>query len=299
MQTLTQIKQMLSRAGVRPHKRRGQCYLIDHNLMGKLLDLAEVGEAQTVLEVGPGTGSLTEELLALGGRVVAVEIDRALHELLNRRLGRDEKLTLLRGDVLSGKHAISPRVLLELGPRAHLVANLPYSIATPLVAECLLASWHATKTGRAGGGVCFDRLTFTVQREVADRMAAGPGNRAYGPVSVLVRLLGRLRQGPALPPTAFWPRPKVQSRILRIDFDPAAAGGVASVAVLQDILRLFFGQRRKQIGSIVRKAGGWAGGAALGEALAGAGIEPTDRAERIGPEKFRLLANALAGRKPA
>lgn len=298
MQTLTQIKQALARAGLAPHKRRGQCFLVDHNLMGKLLDLAEVSGPQTVLEVGPGTGSLTEELLARAGRVVAVEIDAALHDLLRRRLGPDEKLTLLCGDVLSGKHAISPQVLSALGARAHLVANLPYSIATPLVAECLLASWHATKGARAGG-VCFERLTFTVQREVAQRMAGKPASRAYGPISVLVRLLGRLRLGPVVPASAFWPRPKVQGRILRIDFDAEAAGALASVEVLQDVLRLLFGQRRKQIGSIVCRAGGWASGRLLGEAIAAAGIRRVDRAERIRPEEFRLLANALADRRPA
>jgi 16S rRNA (adenine1518-N6/adenine1519-N6)-dimethyltransferase len=328
MQTQTEIRRLLEEAGLSPRKAFGQCFLIDGNLMGKLLELADVTADQTVLEVGPGTGSLTEELLHRARRVVAVEIDRGLAELLRRRLGGRDNLTLIGGDVLAGKHEISPAVLAACGAgilpaqqdagktclpaasrqvpapqaKANLVSNLPYNIATPLLAECLLLSWRALGGPGGPGGPCrFERLTFTVQKELAERLVAEPGGSAYGPVSVLVALLGRWRLGPIVPATAFWPAPKVASRIVRIDFDAARAGRLADARTLSATLATAFGQRRKQVGTIFRRAWpSFAGrpateGKAALEFLAAAGIDPTWRPEQIDPQQYLDLANRLTG----
>ena len=162
------------------------------------------------------------------------------------------------------------------------------------MANGLLQSWRVL---RGQGAACrFDRLTFTVQREVADRLAAGPASHAYGLLSVLVALLGRLTPGPAVPASAFWPAPKVASRMMRIDFDPQAAGRLADADVLQAALALAFGQRRKQIGAIARKGTRHFSAQALTAALDAAGIDPRARAERVPPEQFLALANDLAQR---
>lgn len=251
MQTLSEIREILATAGLRPRQQFGQNFLIDKNLMAKLLAVAELAGSETVLEVGAGTGSLTEELLARAKRVVAVEIDRGLYRQLTRAFGQREGLALICGDILAGKHAISPDVLGALGGRAVMVANMPYNIAMPLIAECLTDSWRA---GCGQEGACkFDSMTFTVQRELADRISASPGQKAYGPISVLVSLLGIAKLGPAVPASAFWPRPKVDGQIMRIDFDDHAARRIADVDVLTATLALAFSQRRKQIGSIVRR----------------------------------------------
>ena len=297
MQTQRQIRQLLRRAGVKPQRRLGQCFLIDGNLMSKLVELADLTGAETVLEVGAGTGSLTEELLDRARRVVSVEIDRRLHGVVRRLLGERENLTLLRADALAGKHEISPAVLEAVAPEGHLVANLPFVIATPLVAECLLASYRALADPAPAGACRFDRLTFTVQEEVADRLAAGPGGSAYGAVSVLVALLGRLRVGPSLGPPAFGPRPKVASRIIRIDFDPARAAEVVNVRTLQDVLHMAFTHRRKQIGWLVRHTRGPYPGDQIARALAAAEIDRTSRPQRVGPEQFRRMANVLAAER--
>ncbi|MGB2823563.1 MAG: 16S rRNA (adenine(1518)-N(6)/adenine(1519)-N(6))-dimethyltransferase RsmA [Phycisphaerae bacterium] len=292
MQTLREIRRLLGEAALRPRKQLGQSFLIDGNLLGKLVELAELTGGETVLEVGPGTGSLTEELLDRAARVVAVEIDRGLCDLLRRRLGERENFKLIGGDVLAGKHALSPAVLDAVGPGTHLVSNLPYQIATPLLVECLVQSWRAARgAGRTECG--FQRLTFTVQREVADRLTASPGGRAYGPVSVVIALLGHIRLGPTVPASAFWPRPKVAGRIVRIDFDRDRAKRLGDCGTLTTVLGLSFGQRRKQIGSVSRRASAAFGGPALEAALAAAGIDPTSRPEAISPEQFLTMANAL------
>ena len=292
MQTLHEIRRLLDEAALRPRKSFGQSFLIDGNLMGKLLELAEPAGGETVLEVGPGTGSLTEELLDRAGRVVAVEIDRGLCRLLERRLGDRANFRLVQGDVLAGKHEISPAVLEAVAPSAHLVSNLPYNIATPLVAECLILTWRAARG--AEGACAFDRMTFTVQKEVGDRLAAGEGGKAYGPVSVLVGLLGRIRLGPLVPAAAFWPQPKVASRIVRIDFDAERAAELTDVDTLRQLLAMAFGQRRKQVGGISRAKATAFEAEAFAEALAAAGVDPTRRAEQTAPEQFLSMANALA-----
>jgi 16S rRNA (adenine1518-N6/adenine1519-N6)-dimethyltransferase len=298
MQSLSQIRQMLDAAGLAPHRRFGQNFLVDQNLMAKLLELAEVGAGDVVLEVGPGTGSLTQELLERAGRVVAVEIDRGLARLLAEQFAGESRLTLITADALVGKHKIEPAVLEALGPRASLVANLPYNVATPLVAQCLLDSWAVLRGAASGGGgglTRFDRLSFTVQDEVADRLVAGADSAAYGPVSVVVALLGNVRLGPLLPAEAFWPRPQVVSRMVRIDFDAARAAELADASVLTAAVATAFGQRRKQIGSVIRRKNAAFDGDAFAAALAVAGIDTRIRAEEVTPRQYLALANALAG----
>lgn len=255
--------------------------------------MAKLTGQETVLEVGPGTGSLTEELVQRAGRVVCVEIDRGLYGLIKGRLGKSSRIRLIHDDILAGKHEISPQVLDAIGESADLVANLPYSIATPLVVNCLISSWQSSH----GQGTCrFDRLTFTVQREVADRFAAGPGSGAYGPVSVMIALLGRLTAGPVVPPTAFWPPPKVSSRIVRIDYDANLAEKVTNVRRLKQVLTIAFGQRRKQLGSASRTQDPALPQGAFQAALDRVGIDPSLRAENLSPHEYLSLANEIAAK---
>ncbi len=290
MQTLRQLRELFEAEGLHPKKRFGQCFLIDGNLMDKLLEVADLSGKETVLEIGPATGSLTEDLLGRAGRVVACEIDTQLAGVLQRRLGEDPKLTVIVGDVLAGKHKFAESALAAVRPRAHLVSNLPYNIATPVVALCLQLGWRAA---RGDGDACrFDRLTFTVQKEVGDRLASGPGSKDYGPVSVLVGLLGKLELGPIVPATAFWPAPKIASRIVRIDFDPAGAERVEDLAALTELVQMAFSKRRKQLGAIVRAVGDAERVDALTAAMAAAGVDPTQRPEQVSPEQFLAMAKS-------
>lgn len=330
MQTLTEIRQLLDSAGLKPRRQFGQNFLIDLNHMRQLLELADVQGDRTVLEVGPGTGSLTEELLDRARRVVACEIDRGLAGLLRRHFADHENFTLIEADALASKTRINPDLLKALGGEADLVANLPYQIATPLVADCLHSAWRAaappgvddqTDTRSATGGTPgkhplgpagwetpaawivppdqapatrFDRLTFTVQREVAGRLVASPGTRDYGPVTVLVKLLSTATEGPVLSPKAFFPAPNIYSQMLRLDFDPAAAGQLRSADTLQAVLAVTFRHRRKQIASAVKARDFPFDREAFESALAEAGARATDRAETLSPEQFRTIANRLS-----
>lgn len=289
MQTQNQIRQMLDSAELAPRKRFGQCFLIDLNLMGKLVELADIKPDQIILEVGPGTGSLTDELLARAQKVVAVEIDRGLVRLLRKNFADRKNFVLIEGDAMAGKHHILPAALAELGRSASLVANLPYNIATPLIAECLMSSWCAS-AGRDSKACLFESLTFTVQREVADRLTARVGQDAYGQVSVLTALLGNVTLGPIAPPEAFWPAPKVASRIIRIDFNPRAAAQITDLDSLINLLNMAFSQRRKQIGSLIRRKGLANDAEQFAHALKKAEIAPDLRPGAVSPHQYFCLA---------
>jgi 16S rRNA (adenine1518-N6/adenine1519-N6)-dimethyltransferase len=290
MLTAKEMKRLLESADLAPQKRFGQCFLVDRNLMNKLLSVTDLTGEETVLEVGPATGAMTEDLLPHCKRLVAAEIDIGLAQVLEERLGDNPKLKIIVGDVLASKHAIAPAVLEAVAPVAHMISNLPYSIATPVIAECIKNSWHAIKDG---SGVRFDRLTFMIQREMADRLSGDTNTPDYGPITVLMNLLGNVRRGPVVPATAFWPAPKVQSQIVRVDFDPDKARAIKDLSALTSVLSAAFGQRRKQIGTIFRKATLPFAPEALAEALTVAGVTPDQRAQTVSPEQFATIANTL------
>lgn len=239
-QTKRVIRSLLASAGINPLRRFGQNFLIDGNLMGKLIASAEVTRADVVLEVGPGTGALTEALLDRAGHVVAVEIDRGLHALCQRLLADHDHLTLIHSDVLERKSKVAEPVLAALREtrdrlrgRIMLVANLPYDVATPLLMSLLL------------GDLFVSPMCFTVQAEVADRLMGRPGSKAYGPISVFTQLFGRIKAIADAPPEAFWPAPKVRSRMCRVDrlAEPPMSREAGSRLV--DLVHACFQHRRK------------------------------------------------------
>jgi len=205
-QSKHEIESLLAGAGMHPRHRFGQNFMIDQNLVRIVADAGMIGGSDLVIEVGPGTGTLTEELLARAGHVVAVEIDRDLAALLRERFSENSKFQLIEGDALAGKHELNAELLVairaagEVGQKVKLVANLPYNIASPLVIELLLA------------GV--ERLAFTVQKEVALRMKAQADSDDYGPLSIMAQMLSRVEVLRTLPPQAFWPAPKIESALV-------------------------------------------------------------------------------------
>jgi len=210
-QSKHQIEALLAEAGSHPRHRFGQNFMIDQNLVRLVAEAGELARGDLVVEVGPGTGTLTEELLELSDDVVVIEIDRDLAAVLRRRFAGRANFRLIEGDALAGKHELNAAVLSLLrdaaarGRPAKLVANLPYNIASPLVIGLLIEGVQT--------------LAFTVQKEVADRLRAAAGGEAYGPLTVMVQLMANVEVLRNLPPQAFWPAPKIDSSLVRLTRD--------------------------------------------------------------------------------
>lgn len=267
-QSAAEIKELLGSRGLAPQKRFGQNFLIDQNLVRKLVDEAAVAAGEVVLEVGPGTGTLTEELLARGCEVVACELDRGLAALLRERLGERSGFTLVEGDCLAGKRHISEEIVRAVEGRPFvLVANLPYGAATPLVLALLVE--HPDCRG----------MFVTIQKEVGERLAAKAGGDAYGSISVVTDTLATVRTIAKLPPECFWPRPDVTSVMIAIERKPGH--GIDDAVSLAAFCQRVFEKRRKQLGSVLGREFPWP-----------EGIAPTVRAEQLHPEQIVHLWRA-------
>lgn len=252
-------------------KRFGQHFLSDPLILARIADAAGIGAGETVIEVGPGRGALTTELAARAGRVIAIEIDRALAALLRERWAGDARVTIVEGDVLDqdlGALAGGPYVL---------VGNVPYYITTPIL-------FHALRPPRPRCAV------FLVQREVAERMAAAPGSKTYGALSVALQSVAGVELLFTVPASAFKPPPKVESALVRVTprADPVVPPALEER--YRRMVRGAFAQRRKQMRRVVRSLAALDATAA-DAMLARAGIDPAARPEVLSAGDFaRLLA---------
>jgi 16S rRNA (adenine1518-N6/adenine1519-N6)-dimethyltransferase len=271
--TKTGVQALLGAHGFNPTKLRGQHFLVDRNLIDAIVRDAGVGPMDCVLEIGTGTGILTDALAGRAGRVVTCDVDRRLQEIARGLREWPPAVVFLLEDILAGKHALNPVVLdrwraeAAEGLRLRVVSNLPYAVATPVLANLL---WD---------GIPFSDAVVLVQREAAERFVARPGTGEYGPMAIAVALLAEAAILRHVPPQVFWPAPKVESALLRLA--PRAPGRAVELrdAGLPSLLQDAFQQRRKTL----RKR--------LGEArLVAAGIAPTARPEEVPPEAWvRLL----------
>jgi 16S rRNA (adenine1518-N6/adenine1519-N6)-dimethyltransferase len=253
----------------RPRKRLGQHFLSDRQLLARIADAAGATAADTVIEIGPGRGALTEQLLARAGRVIAIELDRDLVPLLRARWAHEPRLTVVEGDVLDQDlHALAG------GPYL-LVGNVPYNITTPII-------FHAMRRPRP------ERAVYLVQQEVAERVVARPGSGDYGALSVNVQALARAERLFGVSAKAFTPPPKVESAVLRIT---PRADPVVSADEEEGFRTLVigaFGLRRKQMRRVLRTL--WSLDAEAADAiLARAGIAPEARPETLSPEAFARI----------
>jgi len=256
---------------VAPKRQLGQHFLIDENILGVIGRLADLEASDVVLEVGPGLGVLTAYLAERVGHVHAVELDRSLEPHLVERLGDKRAVELHFGDALAMDLGV-----LEPAPRK-LVSNLPYSIATPLVAESI------------EGLPSLDLWCVMVQREVADRFFASPSTKAYGAVSVLIQLATERRGFHPVSRTVFRPQPNVDSALVAFRRKPLPA----SYPQIKRLVEASFAHRRKTLPNSLELAG-VASREQAAEALRTLGKEPAARAESLEPEEFVALTEALA-----
>jgi 16S rRNA (adenine1518-N6/adenine1519-N6)-dimethyltransferase len=257
---------------------------VDPRVRDAIVDAAVVTPGTTVVEIGPGTGLLTEALLQRGTTVLAVELDRELASALNQALGSHPGLTVQVADALRFDFAAHLADHPERG-RIRVVANIPYYITTPLILRLL----------RCRG--MFDALYLTVQREVAERICATPGSKAYGALSLACQYWATVRPVLAIPRAAFYPIPEVDSTLVGFDLLDTPRVSVVSAARLFGVIRAAFGQRRKTLRNALRHAG-WPADA-RDAALAACGIAGERRGETLALEEFARLSDALPALAPA
>ncbi|MCK4752166.1 MAG: ribosomal RNA small subunit methyltransferase A [Planctomycetes bacterium] len=287
MQTKQQIQQLLASAGTSPNKRLGQHFLIDLNLMRLIINSANIRHNDIVLEVGCGTGSMTEELAEHAGKVIAVELDEILAKLVSKRLEDEYNVEVIHADILDSKHSISSAAIaaIELARKENsgrflLVANLPYGTASPVMINLI------------SGPVTADAMYVTVQKEVADRMTASPGNSDYGILSILLSATGDVKTERTLRPTVFWPQPQVDSAMVSFVRRQDKVGQVQNFELFAELVNLFMGHRRKMLKACTKLATGrlaeiksWS---ILFQSCA---IDPTRRPEEISVENYVAMAN--------
>jgi 16S rRNA (adenine1518-N6/adenine1519-N6)-dimethyltransferase len=280
VQTKQQIQALLDQIHSYPRRQFGQNFMIDGNLLRLVAAAGNVAPQDLVIEVGPGTGSLTEELLSTGAGVIAVEIDRDLAELLRQRLGQRTGFKLIESDALAGKHSLSHSLQTEIaaavadGKTVKLVANLPYQIASPLVIEMLVA------------GVAL--LAFTVQKEVGLRLKAPAGSEHYGPLSVMAQLLAKVEILRAIPPQAFWPMPKIESALVRMTRQDELG---LHAGQFTRFLHGVFSYRRKMLRKGLIESS--IAEAVADQALARTGFDPRLRPEELSPSQWLALFHAI------
>ncbi|HEY8216694.1 MAG TPA: 16S rRNA (adenine(1518)-N(6)/adenine(1519)-N(6))-dimethyltransferase RsmA [Acidimicrobiia bacterium] len=265
----TDVRALLAEHGLRPSRALGQNFLADPNTATRIARLAEVDSNDRVVEIGPGLGSLTLALAATGASVLAIEIDRRLVPVLESVVAEAPNVTVEQGDALGLDFA----TLLGSGEWS-CVSNLPYNVATPVVVRLLDDVPQIT------------RFLVMVQREVGERLAAAPGSRASGAVSVRVAFHAEARVVGAVPASVFVPRPKVESVLVRIDRRRAPPVTVSSPARMFELVRAGFAQRRKMLRRSLRPV---LGDRVL-DALAAAGIDPRARAETLDLEAWVALS---------
>lgn len=263
---------LLRRLEQRARRRFGQHFLWREDVVERIVLGARVQPGDRVLEVGPGLGILTRALLRAGAVVTAIELDRDLVGWLREDL---PEVHLVQGDAARvDLHEVCP------GGGWKVVANLPYNVGTGLVADWV----RLPET--------FTSLTVMLQKEVVDRLVALPGTKAYGALTVQVGVRARARFVVLVPPSAFHPRPKVQSAVVRVELLPAPDFGTAGPDGFDRVVRAAFAHRRK---TLLNSLSSTFERHVVVEALEAAGIDPTVRAERLDVEAFRRLGNALAG----
>ena len=273
-----QTRAVLERHGFYLKHRLGQNFLVDDSVIAKILRLAELDERDTVLEVGPGIGTLTVALLASGATVVAVEADPDLPAVLADTCARDsERLAIISGDALKVGH----REIVDAAgtPPTKFVSNLPYQVAATLILKVLEEEPSV------------ERLVCMVQAEVADRIAASPGTKAYGAYTAKLALLGTVSGRFEVGPASFMPPPHVSSAVVRIERDPKV--GKDRIKDTMRVIDGAFCQRRKTIRNALSAAD--FDKLVLDEAFAASDISATCRAETLAVGDFCRLEAALAG----
>jgi 16S rRNA (adenine1518-N6/adenine1519-N6)-dimethyltransferase len=268
---MTSVRKMVAQYEIHPRKRLGQSFLEDRNIIRRIVALAEPAGDETVVEIGAGLGSMTEELAKSAGRLIALEVDQRLVGVMRERFAGQDRVEVLQTDVL--KYDFSSACP---GGRIKVVGNIPYHISSPILFRLLDFRRSISS------------MILMFQKELADRITAPPGTKDYGIPSVLVARYTRATCELTVPPTCFYPVPDVVSSVLRITVrqDP----NLLNEALFAKFVRAAFAQRRKTLWNNLRHIG--IPEEMVGRMFAGSGIDRTRRAETLSVEEFSRLTTA-------
>ena len=287
-QTLSFLQSRFREIGIRPNTKHGQNFLIDLNLVKFVADAADVQPADVVLEVGTGTGSLTAMLADQAAEVITVEIDQQLANLAREELFEVDNITFLQQDVLRNKNNFDPHVLdvirekVTEGRGFKLVANLPYNVATPVMSNLLLIDTFP------------DSMTVMIQKELGDRMVALPRTKDYGSLSVWMQSVASTEILKEVPPTVFYPKPKVTSAIVQVVSDRERRSAIPDLVFFHQFTRKIFLHRRKFLRSSI--LGAWKGDLdkpQVDAIMAQLDFGPETRAEELTIESMQRLSEAI------
>lgn len=272
---LQQTRSVLRALNVRTHRRLGQHFLVDADLVRRMVQAAELAPDTAVLEIGPGLGAVSEALLESGVHLYLVEVDRVLAQHLAQRFAGCNTVRVVENDFLKldVAHVFSHAPI-------RVVASLPYQVATPILFRLLE---HRTR---------FPEATVMLQKEVAERVGAGPGTKAYGALSVLMQLYADVTLVCTAGPRSFFPAPKVYSQLIKLVFHTQPRAAVHDSAMFRRVVKAAFAQRRKTL----RNALCAAGFSAPEGVAAQLKLDLRRRGETLGLEDFAALANAFSRR---
>ena len=296
--TPSALKALLEERGLRPRKHLGQNFLVDQNLLRVIVEEASVGERDIILEVGSGTGLLTRYLAEKARRVLAVEIDPRLYSLTMELLQGYANVRFLNKDVLKTKTAIDPEVeavivhwlkeekcrgTLQRAPTFKVVSNLPYSISTPFIIAILV------------GELPVELMVLTLQRDIVDRLLASPGTKEYGVLSVVAQLFSDIKLLRQLPPEVFWPAPKVESAIVKMEVRrERVLERIPNLSLFNRLVMCVFQSRRKTlVNSLLKLDLPSLSKEAVVNVIKGLGLEPRIRGEALDPEGFVALSREI------
>lgn len=272
------IKKIREEYGFKFSKSLGQNFLTDKNIIDEIVDGAGIGQEDTVLEIGPGIGVITYEAAKLAKKVIAVEIDKSLLPILAETLSEYDNVKVINEDIL--KLDINKLIEDEGMKNVKIMGNLPYYITTPIIMKILEE------------GVKASSITIMMQKEVADRIKAGPGTKAYGALSVAVQYYCTVDKVASVPRSVFVPQPNVDSIVLRLNIRSEKAVKLDNEKLFFDCVKAGFGQRRKTLLNSLQKVNGVDKNIVM-QSLASAGIDESRRAETLTIEEFALIANEV------
>ena len=275
------IKRIREAHGFKFSKSLGQNFLTDKNIIDEIVDGANIGPEDLVIEIGPGIGVITYEAAQLAKNVIAVEIDKSLLPILEETLGEFDNVRVINEDIL--KLDLNEVIEGEGFPNVKIMGNLPYYITTPIIMKIL------------EDGVNADSITIMMQKEVADRIKAQPGSKAYGALSVAVQYYCTVDKVASVPRSVFVPQPNVDSIVLRLNIRKEKAVQVEDEKLFFDCVKAGFGQRRKTLLNSLQNVKGITKEIVV-DSLAAAGIESSRRAETLNLEEFASVANEVKKR---